>query len=77
MNFEIIAPRVEFLDPRTGRISREWYRFFQTLFNRAGGATGTNLEDLIVQFDQSGRVAELQARVDELEKRVLALEINQ
>jgi hypothetical protein len=30
---QITPPRVEFIDPRTGAISREWYRFFLSLRN--------------------------------------------
>lgn len=37
----IVPPRVPFNDPRTGMISREWYRFFLSLFNLAGGGTNT------------------------------------
>ena len=33
---QIPAPRVDFLDPITGKISREWYRW---LFERIGGTT--------------------------------------
>lgn len=33
----ITPPRVEFLDPRTGEVSREWYRFFYNLFYATGG----------------------------------------
>jgi hypothetical protein len=28
----ITPPRVPFLDPKTGLVSREWYRFFLSLF---------------------------------------------
>ena len=37
----ITPPRVPFTDPRTGLISREWYRFFLSLFNLTGGGTNT------------------------------------
>lgn len=33
----IPSNRVEIIDPRTGVVSREWYRFFLNLFNLAGG----------------------------------------
>jgi hypothetical protein len=33
----IPAPRVPFFDPRTGEMSREWYRFFENLFLLTGG----------------------------------------
>lgn len=43
----IPAPRVDFIDPRTGLISREWYRFFLNLFTLTGsGQTSVTLEDL-------------------------------
>jgi len=45
----IPAPRVEFIDPRTGLMAREWYRFFFNLFNlTGGGANDTSLADLQV-----------------------------
>ena len=50
---QIIAPRVELVDPRTGLMSREWYRFFYNLYEISGagegiipvsrGGTGTNV----------------------------------
>jgi hypothetical protein len=43
----IPAPRVNFIDERTGLMSREWYRFFLNLFTLTGGGTNpTSLEDL-------------------------------
>ena len=43
----IPSNRVEIIDPRTGMISREWYRFFLNLFNLAGGGGNqTSLDDL-------------------------------
>jgi hypothetical protein len=45
----ITPPRVEFLDPRSGFVSREWYQFFLTLFRLVGdGANTTSLTDLQV-----------------------------
>lgn len=43
-------PNVKFLDPRTGDISREWYRFFVALMNRLGGADGPSLTDLQIDL---------------------------
>lgn len=37
----ITPPRVPLTDPRTGLISREWYRFFLNLFNLTGSGTNT------------------------------------
>ena len=34
LSLEIIPPRVAFVDPRTGMISREWFRFLLNQFNR-------------------------------------------
>lgn len=36
----IPAPRTEFIDPRTGLMSREWYRFFFQQFEQSGGGSG-------------------------------------
>lgn len=45
----IPSNRVEIIDPRTGVVSREWYRFFLNLFNLAGGGGNqTSLDDLQV-----------------------------
>ena len=43
----IPAPRVPFIDERTGLMSREWYRFFLNLFLLTGsGSNPTTLEEL-------------------------------
>jgi hypothetical protein len=43
----IPAPRVPFIDERTGTISREWYRFLFNIFGLTGGGTNvTSLTDL-------------------------------
>lgn len=44
----IPAPRVEFIDKRTGLMAREWYLFFLNLFNLTGGGSN-NLSLLDVQ----------------------------
>ena len=36
----IPAPRVGFIDPRTGLMAREWYRFFFQQFEQVGGGAG-------------------------------------
>jgi hypothetical protein len=38
---QLTPPRVDFIDPRSGAISREWYRFFLSLLT----ATQTNQQD--------------------------------
>jgi hypothetical protein len=63
----IPSPRVEFIDNRTGLVSREWYRFLLNLFQLTGG--GTNDLSLVDQAiapvfqDPTGSVAPL---VDQL-----------
>jgi hypothetical protein len=57
----IIAPRVAFLDDRTGLISREWYRFFLNLFTEAG----TNSTD-ISGIEVAPSTAAIEARYDAL-----------
>jgi len=44
---QIPAPRVDFIDKRTGLMAREWYRFFVNLYDIAGGgASSVSLDDL-------------------------------
>ena len=45
----IPAPRVPFVDPRTGLVSREWYMFLFNLYNLTGQGTNTDsISDLLV-----------------------------
>jgi hypothetical protein len=37
---QITPPRVELIDKRTGAVSREWYRWFYSLYNITGGGLG-------------------------------------
>ena len=56
------APRVPLIDQRTGLVSREWFRFFQNLFNLTGGGSNdSTLQD--VQISMDGGYA-LQAQAD-------------
>jgi hypothetical protein len=44
---QIPAPRVPFIDERTGQISREWFRFLNNQFQlTGGGTTQTTIADL-------------------------------
>lgn len=43
---KFIPPRVPLLDARTGLISREWYLFFQGVFDRIGGSSGDGIADI-------------------------------
>ena len=46
------APRVPLIDERTGLVSREWFRFFQNLFNLTGGGSNdSTLQDVQVSID--------------------------
>lgn len=50
-----VPPRVQLVDPRTGMISREWYLFFQGVFNRVGGADGSSTTDIVASlFEDAG-----------------------
>ena len=64
---QIPAPRVDFIDQRTGLMSREWYRFFLNLFTLTGsGANSTAIEDF--NYDPIGsQVSELYSMVNTLE----------
>jgi hypothetical protein len=59
----IPAPRVDVIDPRTGLMSREWYRFFLNLFNLTGGGSNdTSLSDLQIGppvYDLTGQIAQV------------------
>lgn len=74
----IPAPRVPFIDERTGLMSREWYRFFLSLFNLTGAGTNPiSLADLQVaplsqdysgefaQAEQQGQLFAMMARYDD------------
>lgn len=45
INVPITPPRVAFIDPRSGNVSREWYLFFLSLFQLTGGSSVT-LDDV-------------------------------
>ena len=40
---QITAPRVDLIDPRSGLMSREWYRFFYNIYTITGEGTGVTL----------------------------------
>jgi hypothetical protein len=82
---EIIPQRVSLIDPRTGLMAREWYRFFYELFTKVG-TTDFSIEDLQLGPTNSDAAADIaasaqqaqllsltQAQVDELAKQVEAL----
>jgi len=68
----IPAPRVPFIDGRTGLISREWYRFLLNLFKLTGGGENlASITDLQVTPTQ-----QLDLFTAELQKQVAALELS-
>jgi len=50
---QLTPPRVEFIDPRSGAISREWYRFFLSLLT----ATQTNQDEVELAPDATSLLA--------------------
>lgn len=64
----ITAPRVPLTDPRTGIISREWYRFFLNLFTLTGSGTNTatveDTEKAPLAIDYGSTVAALQSQLE-------------
>lgn len=66
----IIPPRVPLVDPATGLISREWYRFFLNMFQLVSdGSNQTSIQDLMI-----GPPANYEIFYDELNK--LRTELN-
>lgn len=71
----IPAPRVPFIDERTGLMAREWYRFFVNLFTLTGsGTSDTSITDLAVapipadnsqNLSQATQLAYLMAQYDQ------------
>jgi hypothetical protein len=56
----IPAPRVAVIDPATGLMSREWYRFFLNVFVMTGSGSATvTLTDLQDGIDTSVTTANL------------------
>ena len=58
---QLTPPRVAFIDERSGAISREWYRFFLSLFN----ATQENQDQFIIS-DSVSTSAYLEAQLNAL-----------
>jgi hypothetical protein len=62
----LTPPRVELIDPRTGAISREWYRFFLSLLS----ATQTNQQETSTAPDTSALLASYDAMLADLAQEV-------
>lgn len=61
---QITPPRVEFIDPRSGAISREWYRFFLSLRN----ATESNQSEVELAPDTASLLATYDAMLATVEQ---------
>lgn len=64
---QLTPPRVDLLDPRTGAISREWYRFFLSLLT----ATQSNQQETELSPDVSALLASYDAMLSELSEAAL------
>jgi hypothetical protein len=65
----ITPPRVQLVDPATGMVNREWYRFFESLFRLTGNGQNTfTLQDLQVSpdSDATSLAAVLQTEIQNL-----------
>ena len=70
---QIPAPRVPFLDERTGLVSREWFRFLNNQYQlTGGGTTSTSIADLEITpslaANVEDEVAVLRGNIDDLQK---------
>jgi len=69
----IPAPRVPFIDERTGLISREWFRFLNNQFQLTGGGT-TQISTADLELTPS-LAATTEDVIPELEKEIQALKL--
>lgn len=63
-----VPPRVQFVDLRTGMLSREWYLFLQGVFTRIGGADGTSTTDLEASLFEDAGSSETNVMLFDLEQ---------
>ena len=68
---EIPAPRVDFIDPRTGQISREWYLFLLNLYRLVGGGANS---DSITDLQKGPSSSSLEGQFSEALDRIGLLE---
>jgi len=69
---QIPAPRVDFIDKRTGLMAREWYRFFVNIYDIAGGGnSAVSLDDVQVSPSGGASVDDLA----EMQKTLLSLQL--
>ena len=63
---QLTPPRVDLIDPRSGAISREWYRFFLSLLT----ATQTNQDEVELAPDATSLIASYDAMLETLAQTV-------
>ena len=78
---QIPAPRVPFIDERTGQISREWFRFLNNQYQlTGGGTTQTTISDLELSPSLAANVedemAVVKGQIDDLQKGTARYEPN-
>jgi hypothetical protein len=59
----LLPPRVPLVDPKTGNMSRDWYMFFQQLYERVGGATAPSNADIAADLFEDAGSGELTAQL--------------
>lgn len=74
---KFIPPRVPLTDPRSGIISREWFLFFQGVFTRIGGATGTSTEDNAISAFEDAGSGETNAMLFSVEQALMQLPVSE
>lgn len=65
---KFLPPRVPLTDPYTGLISREWYLFFQGVFNRIGGSKGPSITDNAISLFEDAGSGETNALIFETQQ---------
>lgn len=69
----IPGSRVPLMDPQTGLVSREWFRFFNNLFIQTGsGTTSVTIDDLEIEPNAN---TQAQADIAELQSEIQALQV--
>lgn len=62
--------RVPLVDPSTGTITREWYRFFEQMFSRVGGTYSQTNNELAVDLHDDAGIEETKADLYRLRDEV-------
>lgn len=70
MAIKFIPPRVPLTDSRTGLISREWFLFFQGVFERIGGAEGPSTTDISTSLFEDAGSGETNALLFQVEEDI-------